>query len=209
MNLASDTPGIVYILTNPAMPGLVKIGKTARGSVNARLNELYSTGVPVPFDCVYAGRVADEGQVEKAFHRAFGPYRINPRREFFQIEAEQAIALLELMATENVTPLLKEEAESVDKTAKDASDKLKARRPNLDFQEMGIPIGSELLFVQAPEISVEVISNKKVLYKESETSLTAVTRELLDITYSVAPGPHWLYQGRVLRNIYDETYDFL
>lgn len=42
--------GIVYVLSNPAMPGLVKIGKTTRGSVDARLSELYSTGVPVPFE---------------------------------------------------------------------------------------------------------------------------------------------------------------
>jgi hypothetical protein len=39
--------GIVYVLTNPAIPGMVKIGKTCRGMA-ARLNELYSTGVPSP-----------------------------------------------------------------------------------------------------------------------------------------------------------------
>jgi hypothetical protein len=39
--------GIVYVLTNPAIPGMVKIGKTCRG-MDARLNELYSTGVPSP-----------------------------------------------------------------------------------------------------------------------------------------------------------------
>ena len=47
--------GIVYVLTNPAIPGMVKIGKTSRG-MNARLNELYSTGVPLPFECAYAAR---------------------------------------------------------------------------------------------------------------------------------------------------------
>ena len=31
--------GIVYVLTNPAMPGMVKIGKTGR-EVEARLNNL-------------------------------------------------------------------------------------------------------------------------------------------------------------------------
>ena len=96
--------GIVYALTNPAMPGLVKIGKTSRDSVEGRLLELYTTGVPVPFECAYAARVEDEDKVEKAFHLAFSPYRINPKREFFQIEPEQAMALLEVMAIENVTP---------------------------------------------------------------------------------------------------------
>ena len=57
--------GIVYVLTNPAMNGLVKIGKTSRESVDHRLNELYSTGVPVPFECVFAGKVEDESKVEK------------------------------------------------------------------------------------------------------------------------------------------------
>ena len=104
------TEGIVYILTNPAMPKLVKIGRTSR-EMEARLGELYSTGVPLPFECAYAARVGDESIVEKAFHRAFGPYRINPKREFFEIEPEQAIALLELMAVEDVTPAVQQEAE--------------------------------------------------------------------------------------------------
>ncbi len=119
--------GIVYILTNPAMPGMVKIGKTSRG-MSTRLTELYSTGVPLPFECAYAARVEDESKVERAFHQAFGPYRINPRREFFDIEPEQAIALLELMAVENLTPELRAEAEQVDVEAKAAADKLKRSR---------------------------------------------------------------------------------
>jgi hypothetical protein len=36
----SPNYGIVYVLTNPAMPGLVKIGMTNKESVDARLNEL-------------------------------------------------------------------------------------------------------------------------------------------------------------------------
>ena len=56
----TPTTGIVYVLTNPAMPGIVKIGRTTRGSIDVRLNELYSTGVPVPFECAFAGRVVDE-----------------------------------------------------------------------------------------------------------------------------------------------------
>ena len=47
--------GIVYVLSNPAMPDIVKIGKTR--DINQRLSSLYSTGVPLPFKCVYAKEV--------------------------------------------------------------------------------------------------------------------------------------------------------
>ena len=109
--------GIVYVLTNPAMPGIVKIGRTGR-AVEARLADLYSTGVPLPFECEYAAKVKDQNEVESAFHLAFGPYRINPKREFFNIEPEQAINLLKLMALGIVTLVIKKEAESVDMDAK-------------------------------------------------------------------------------------------
>lgn len=35
---------IVYVLTNPAMPGLVKIGYTTQEDVKMRIAQLYSTG---------------------------------------------------------------------------------------------------------------------------------------------------------------------
>ena len=49
--------GIVYVLSNRAMPGLVKIGMTTRPELDTRLKELYTTGVPVPFDVEYACEV--------------------------------------------------------------------------------------------------------------------------------------------------------
>jgi len=45
---------IVYLLTNPAMPGLIKIGRTTRKDIKARMRELYTTGVPLPFECLSA-----------------------------------------------------------------------------------------------------------------------------------------------------------
>jgi hypothetical protein len=36
--------GIVYLLTNPVMPGLVKIGMTAQEDIDKRMKELYTTG---------------------------------------------------------------------------------------------------------------------------------------------------------------------
>ncbi len=202
----NTSTGIVYVLTNPAMPGIVKIGKTSRGSVDARLNELYSTGVPVPFECAFAGRVEDESKVEKAFHLAFGPYRLNPKREFFQIEAEQAIALLELMISEDVTPTLQEEADKVDTEAKAGSDKLKARRPTQNFFEMGIPEGSVLQFTQSEE-TCTVLNGRRITYKDEETSLTALTKQLLGTDRPLQPSPYWQFNGRRLTDIYNETYE--
>jgi len=40
-------PDIVYVVTNPAMPGLVKIGYTSQADANDRIAQLYGTGVPV------------------------------------------------------------------------------------------------------------------------------------------------------------------
>jgi len=200
-----DSFGIVYVLTNPAMPGLVKIGKTSRNTVEIRLQELYSTGVPVPFECAYAAMIKDESAVEKAFHQAFGPYRINAKREFFQIEPDQAIALLRLMAEKDVTPEIQQEADEVDVETKSASTKLKARRPNLNFVEMGIPIGSTINFIDTNE-SATIVTERKVEYEGEHISLTALTRKLLSNEHDVAPAPYWYFQGKVLRELYNETY---
>ena len=57
MSDKSTQYGIVYLLTNPVMPGLVKIGMTTQQEVDKRMKELYTTGVPVPFECSFACRV--------------------------------------------------------------------------------------------------------------------------------------------------------
>ena len=49
--------GIVYLLTNPVMPGLVKIGMTTQEDIDKRMKELYTTGVPVPFECKLRARL--------------------------------------------------------------------------------------------------------------------------------------------------------
>ena len=75
--------GIVYLLTNPVMPGLVKIGMTTQEYIDKRMKELYTTGVPVPFECQFACKVkkGDCAKIEKALHTAFAPQRINANLE--------------------------------------------------------------------------------------------------------------------------------
>ena len=198
--------GIVYILRNPAMPNLVKIGMTTRSEVAIRMSELNTTGVPLPFECSFAGKVLDVNKVEKAFHKAFGPYRINPNREFFEIDDDQAIGLLQIICSEDVTPQIKDELDKVDEVSRSASKTFsRGRRQRFNFQEMNIGTGSILRSNFNEEIC-EVIDKKNVIFRGEEMSLTAATRLKLDNSYNVAPGNYWIFEGRKLREIYNETY---
>lgn len=196
---------IVYVLTNSAMPGLVKIGYTTQDDANSRIGQLYTTGVPVPFELNYACKVQNAEEVERALHVAFSPQRINPKREFFKIEPEQAIAILKLLHTEDATSEIERQPTSIDQESVIAAEQLKSKRPKMNFLEMGIPIGAELHSVHGLFV-VTVVSAKKIIFNNEETSLTAATRQVLGIEHSVQPSPHWTYQGRLLKDIYDETY---
>lgn len=202
--------GIVYVLSNPVMPGLVKIGMTTRDNIDARMKELYGTGVPVPFECEYACRVknTDCAKIEKALHKAFGPNRINANREFFSIKAEQAMAILELFNQEDITEEITAEIDNdLTHDDKSATEKIKSsRRPALNYKEMGIQPNSVLTFVKDPSIQVTVLDEKKVLYQKEETSLTAITKRLLNAPRNVSPAKYWEYEGTNLRDLRDELY---
>jgi hypothetical protein len=198
---------IVYVLTNEAMPNLVKIGKTTRSDVKTRMSELYSSGVPYQFECVYAVEVNDCSTVEKALHVAFNPNRVNPKREFFSIDPEQVIAILKLLGTQDVTPMLNNDLNSnVSATELEAVKQAKKKRPNINYFEMGLEKDTVMTFVNDPEITVTIASEKKVMYNEEEMSLTRVTKELLELDYAVQPTKYWIVNGKNLRDIWEETY---
>lgn len=97
--------GIIYVLSNEAMPGLVKIGRTSGESVSKRVSDLSrATGVPLPFKVEIAREVHDAVIVERALHVAFGPDRVNPAREFFSIELGRVLALVDSYPGRDLTP---------------------------------------------------------------------------------------------------------
>ena len=200
--------GIVYVLKNPAFTNLVKIGITTRDEVHVRMSELYTTGVPLPFECVYAGKVDDPKKVEAALHHAFSNTRVNPSREFFDIDESQAIAILKLITIEDVTPVVSNELEKVEEVSKKAGKKYaKSRRPQQNFIEMGIEIGETLTTVDG-EHSCTIAEEKKVNYNGEIMSLTRLTRKIKGIDHNIQPAPHWFYNGKSVKEIYDETYEF-
>jgi hypothetical protein len=202
---------IVYVLTNPAMPGLVKIGQTSAEDAAVRLGQLYTTGVPFPFHLEFAAKVNNPDEVERALHRAFSPSRVNPRREFFSIEPEQVIVLLKLLHVDEVTSELQQAPAPTEVTAAEVSagnEYQRRRRPNLNFDEMGIPLGSILHFKEDADSTAIVSSARKVKVgvDGEETSLTALTQSLLGTENAIQPSPYWTYNGRTLLDIYNETY---
>lgn len=197
---------VVYVLTNPAMPGFVKIGKTLLEDVGQRLAQLYTTGVPFPFELAFACKVPNADEVEKALHRAFAPNRANPKREFFNIEADQAIAILKLLHVEDATAEIAAMPTVIAQDEVEAATTYKKRRPPLNFTEMGIAKGSVLHMV-GRDATVTVCADRKVLFGDEETSLTAVTMKLMGLDYAIQPTPHWTFEGRSLTEIYNETYN--
>ncbi len=196
---------VVYVLSNPAMPGLVKIGKTQNEDAAARMAQLYTTGVPFPFNVEFVCRVKNPDEVERALHMAFAPQRVNPKREFFQIDASQAIAILKLLHVKDETEQFSVPDISIDPSETNAANQFRKRRPNQNFEEMGIPRGS-ILTCSVEDQTVTVNGPRKVIFNGEETSLTAATRAILQLDYSVAPLPYWSFNGRSLNDIYEETY---
>jgi hypothetical protein len=198
---------IVYVLTNPVMPGIVKIGKTTQLEVAERMKQLYSTGVPVPFDCAFACQVKDATEVEKALHTAFGMTRINPNREFFKLEPSNVIAVLKLLRVDDITQQFEEKLE-LDVPAEDkqsAQAFKRSMRPHMNFHELGIPNGSAL-FSRDGAYHCEVVTEKRVRFEGEELSLTAATRKILGLPseYPLQPSPHWTFNGKTVKQLYED-----
>jgi len=92
INSPSQNVGWIYCLTNPCMPGLVKVGmtKSQKRLPSIRASELFTTGVPVPFIVALEKMVINPVEKETSLHNLLSKYseRINNGREFFKTPVE-------------------------------------------------------------------------------------------------------------------------
>ena len=93
----------VYILTNPTIPGLVKIGSTDGNPADraAQISSQAGTGLPRPFAVEWSIETTTRESaysVERAVHKALANHRINKNREFFKITVAQAVDKIEDLA---------------------------------------------------------------------------------------------------------------
>jgi len=190
---------IVYVLTNEAMPGLVKIGLTNNDTVEARLTQLSShTGVPIPFECYFAANVKDAAKLEKTLHLLFAESRINPKREFFRIDPEKVVLAIGIGEFEEITA----GGAAVEAEENEALEKIKARRPRIKLEALGIKPGDTLTFSRDENVTAIVVEGGKVNFEGEVTSPSAAALKALHRmgykTPAASGSEHWMFQGELL-----------
>lgn len=218
----------VYVLSNPAMPDLAKVGRTTNDPRQRVANLSAATGVPLPFELELVIEVADATVYESALHNLLEGSRVNPKREFFEIDVEDLRTVLSecgrdvtdsfvglqtpppegplsegaMAAVPEIMPITQADIE--------AGKEWGQRKPKLNFHDLGIPTGSELNFKHAgpdgkPEVAI-VIAPKRVQFRGEEMSLSRATQLALDTTNQVGPKPYWIFEERTLQDISDELH---
>ena len=198
-------PDVIYVLINEAMPGLVKIGRTDQ-SLQDRLRQFDSTGVPLPFESFSAYEVQDAQVAENALHVAFGDHRVRERREFFRISPDKPTAILKAFGLRNVTP---GNAHIEDATDLRAIEKARAIKPRFEFEMAGVKEGATLHSVFDDEITCTVLPNERVLFRGRETSLTSSALEIAlenGKAWKAIQGPrYWKHDDQTLVELRDQV----
>lgn len=175
--------GYVYILSNPSMSGLIKIGQTQR-SPEERARELSrNTSIPSDFIVEFEIFTIDRTGLEKIAHKKLEPYRVNKRREFFEIEIEKAAEIIKLEAERINTQLnfkrgfntVFEKYEAVE-----ILNKLKDKFPGMIRPE----IKSVRIYQTALRCYLE-ITEENVIYAEREVPLVDQLIKRQDLGYII------------------------
>lgn len=203
--------GYVYILTNPAFAeDWVKIGKTA-GSVERRMEELFTTALPKPFDLYAWCRTEKFNELEKQTHHIIDKLtdrRIADNREFFQIVPSAALSILrELAATiddaEFYCPFEQQKA-ATGRTA----------APAFRFKMARVKPGDIVTFepTGAQAIVTNDKSDNKIEYQGEVYSLSGFCKKYMPEsrrnTSGAYQGPHFFsFNGKLLCDL-REKYEF-
>jgi hypothetical protein len=188
------TEGWVYCLSNPSMPGLLKVGITER-TPEERAKELSTTGVPTPFVIEFAKRVKNPAQKEATLHALLEKYaeRTNARREFFRTTPEIVKQFFDLMddldgTVTDFSPVTEPPTETYQNFVKSIRPSVKEAHPDFTPQQIITEIGS--LWQQRKNPTVEV----KIEEPQEEEIIEYVQTRLDDSHYHVAKLLKLLYK---------------
>jgi len=190
---------IVYILTNEAMPGYIKIGWTT--NLEKRVSDLSNVSVPLPFEVFFAKRVSNGRGIENKMHAAFAKDRINSGagREFFSLSPEQAAAALSIAEGEEVTP---QDDPALTAQEKQEIADIKKIRPRFKFSFVDIKPGDILKFFMDDSITCVVADDREVIFRGEKVSLGHASELVLkekEYNWKAVSGPNtWIYEGETL-----------
>lgn len=208
--------GYIYIMTNPCLHDMVKIGYAS--DVEARRKQLSTTALPFEYE-IYA-TYETSGQLEdKKLHELIDTLnpklRLAKNREFFAMSAEKAYRLLEAIAIiSGSADKLKRVAPMQGETVSDNSIKqphcsgssVRKKRPAINFQKCGIPVGAELVFIDDDSVRATVVDaeKNKVEYNGETTSLSPLAEKLRNVS-AIQGASVFTYNGKKITDIAEET----
>ncbi len=194
--------GYIYIMTNPCLKDMVKIGYAT--NVEERRKQLSTTALPYEYE-IYAtyetsGKLEDK-KLHKLIDNLNPDLRVSKNREFFVMSAEEAYDLLEAIATiSGSQDKLKREKNIADNLNTES----RKKKPAVNFAKCNIPIGAELVFIEDPTVKVTVESERKVSYNDEITSLSAVAGKIKGVKAIAGPS-YFTYKGKLVCDIAKET----
>ena len=89
--------GWCYIISNPSMPNIVKIGTTRRLDCQTRVDELSNASVPFRFNVHAKVFCKDAFAMEAQLHNHFDAKRVNKannRKEYFEVSVEEVASYI-------------------------------------------------------------------------------------------------------------------
>lgn len=190
----------VYVLTNPAFPDFVKVGRTTR-QITERVKDLNrQTGVPSPFEvhCCYEFPKGRSRAVEKGIHKGLDNCREISNKEFFKVNPDDVKALLESYS-DGKSIALKDEDVIASPEEQNSLDRQRAKRERFTFSMLEIDIGETITLDRDPNKTAEVVSDREVKYKGTTTTLSPLTAKLIKHK-SCRGSDYWSYQGENLTN---------
>ena len=87
----------VYVLSNPTVPGMLKIGYTKNTPEERAKQISNATGVVLPYKVEWAFHCFNGEMLEGEVHKYLESYRVNNHREFFQIPLDEAKKAVETL----------------------------------------------------------------------------------------------------------------
>ncbi len=192
--------GYIYIMTNPCLQNMVKIGYAT--DVEQRRKQLSTTALPYDYE-VYAtyettGKLEDK-KLHKLIDSLNPDLRVTKTREFFVMSPEEAYDLLLAIATISGTQnKLKKTKVATQQSVKNT------KNPPINFSKCGIPLGAELVYIHDDSVKVIVESDRKVIYNNEITSLSAVVANIKGVKSIQGPA-FFTYNGKLITEIAEET----